>query len=86
MVNTHLTLSVASFLLALHYYLKKPSPYANLPLPPSRKGFPLIGNLLDMPTEFEWKTYHEWCKELGGSLICSLENIVIPDILMFDGL
>ncbi len=37
----------------------------NLPLPPGPKGWPLIGNLLDMPSHSEWVTYHKWSKELG---------------------
>ncbi|PPQ65419.1 hypothetical protein CVT24_011500 [Panaeolus cyanescens] len=36
-----------------------------LPLPPGPKGWPIIGNILDMPTERSWLTYHEWAKEHG---------------------
>ncbi|KAF9044301.1 cytochrome P450 [Panaeolus papilionaceus] len=36
-----------------------------LPLPPGPKGYPIIGNLLDMPTEKAWLTYHEWSKTYG---------------------
>jgi hypothetical protein len=64
-----LYLSASSFLLALYFYLKKPNAYASLPLPPGPKGWPIIGNLLDMPTEFEWKTYHEWSKNLSEFLL-----------------
>lgn len=35
------------------------------PLPPGPKGFPIIGNLLDMPTCDEWKTFYRWSKESG---------------------
>ncbi|KAK0204932.1 cytochrome P450 [Desarmillaria ectypa] len=31
-----------------------------LPLPPSPKGLPLIGNLWDVPTEYPWLTYARW--------------------------
>lgn len=53
--------------LILSWYLKKNNggPLSHLPLPPGPKGLPLIGNLRDMPTSFEWKTYHKWCKEFG---------------------
>lgn len=84
MISVDLCLSASSFLLALYFYLKKPNPYASLPLPPGPKGLPIIGNLLDMPTEFEWKTYHEWCKKYGvylcllwllrGLTLCGVEG------------
>ncbi|KAF4616266.1 hypothetical protein D9613_008317 [Agrocybe pediades] len=51
------------------YKVKASNPYAHLPLPPARKGYPLIGNLLEMPTEFEWKTFHEWSRELGTDIL-----------------
>jgi len=66
MISLDLCLSISFFLFALHFYLKKANPYSSLPLPPGPKGWPIIGNFLDMPTEFEWKTYHEWCKKFGA--------------------
>ena len=36
-----------------------------LPLPPGPKGFPLIGNLFDMPVEKAWVVYDEWRKTYG---------------------
>jgi len=38
---------------------------SKLPLPPGPKGLPVIGNMFDMPTSFEWETYQKWSKELG---------------------
>jgi hypothetical protein len=32
------------------------------PLPPGPKGFPLIGNLLDVPKRNAWETYSAWRK------------------------
>ncbi|KAF9463431.1 cytochrome P450 [Collybia nuda] len=34
-------------------------------LPPGPKGLPLIGNILDMPTEKEWLTFARWGEKWG---------------------
>jgi hypothetical protein len=34
-------------------------------LPPGPKPLPLIGNLLDMPKEKVWETYHAWNERYG---------------------
>lgn len=44
-----------------------------LPLPPGPNRRPLIGNLLDLPAENPWLTYHEWAKTYGTSFIIELE-------------
>ncbi|KAG5349488.1 hypothetical protein C0989_003480, partial [Termitomyces sp. Mn162] len=35
------------------------------PLPPGPKGYPLIGNLLDMPSKQEWATFGKWGEQYG---------------------
>ncbi len=35
------------------------------PLPPGPKGIPLIGNLLDLPSEKEWLTFAKWGEKYG---------------------
>ncbi|KAI0057368.1 cytochrome P450 [Artomyces pyxidatus] len=35
-------------------------------LPPGPKGYPLIGNLLEFPTESPWLRFAEWGKQWGG--------------------
>ena len=37
------------------------------PKPPGPKGYPIIGNMLDMPSSFEWKTFAKWA-DLYGKL------------------
>ena len=76
MLQLDIVASLAAFLVVLSLYVYRrrsntPS-CAHLPLPPGPKGLPLIGNLRDMPTSFEWQTYHKWCKEMG-SFIGSLQ-------------
>ena len=42
-----------------------------LPLPPGPKGYPLIGNLFDMPAQSSWIVYDEWRKTYGKSFTFS---------------
>ncbi|RDB18406.1 hypothetical protein Hypma_000372 [Hypsizygus marmoreus] len=68
MIPLDLQAGIASFVVIVYLYLKRRK-HRRLPLPPGPKKLPLIGNMLDMPTSFEWKTYHRWCKELGSDII-----------------
>ncbi|KAL1748612.1 cytochrome P450 [Schizophyllum fasciatum] len=43
--------------------------YRSLPLPPGPKKWPLVGNLFNMPSGFEWEQYIEWGKELGTDIL-----------------
>ncbi|KAK0446235.1 cytochrome P450 [Armillaria borealis] len=38
-----------------------------LPLPPGPKGFPLIGNLWDVPAKYPWVTYARWTGHLRSA-------------------
>jgi hypothetical protein len=53
-----------------------------LPLPPGPKGWPLIGNVFDMPMIRGWEVYHKWCKELETGLLylnAAGTNIIVLD-------
>jgi hypothetical protein len=35
----------------------------SLPFPPGPKGIPILGNALQMPTQYEHETYREWAQK-----------------------
>ncbi|KAF9050876.1 OrdA protein [Hymenopellis radicata] len=64
--------------LLVHYISRRP---ATAPLPPGPKGLPLIGNVLDMPTEGkDWLTYADWGHKYGG--ICSVSLMGQPLVIV----
>ncbi|KZV72776.1 cytochrome P450 [Peniophora sp. CONT] len=40
-----------------------------LPLPPGPPGIPILGNLLDIPSSYEWVTYLDWGTKYGSDLV-----------------
>lgn len=52
----------------------------SLPLPPGPPPKPLLGNLLDMPSEQEWKTFAQWGEKYGR--ICSISVFGQPMIIV----
>ncbi|KAH8806862.1 cytochrome P450 [Flagelloscypha sp. PMI_526] len=69
-------LGVVAFTLCVQLARKSLSS-SNTPLPPGPKGLPLLGNLLDMPTQEEWKTFSEWGRKYGGLVSVNLMGQVI---------
>ena len=67
--QTGAALFFGSILLFRQLKKSKSSNPNGLPLPPGPKGYPLIGNLFDMPIDKPWLVYEEWCKTYGKSLI-----------------
>lgn len=37
------------------------------PFPPGPRGWPVIGNVLDIPFEYPWKVYRQWGREASKS-------------------
>ncbi|KAF8995026.1 cytochrome P450 [Cyathus striatus] len=66
-MNTiELLLLVSCVSLVLYGYFRRVYP---LPLPPGPRGYPLIGNLLDIPAEFPWEAFTKWSAMHGSDIV-----------------
>ena len=54
------------------------SELAGLPLPPGPKGYPLVGNVLDIPRLKPWLKYREWQSSYGE--LCGNHDETSPGI------
>jgi len=65
-VDLLLLVSVTGF---LYIYILKyvKAARSRAPLPPGPKGYPVIGNIFDMPSCREWETFTEWGRTYGKS-------------------
>ena len=58
-------LSTLALLIAYSYIQDRRRNPARLPYPPGPKGYPIIGNLLDIPNAFIYKRFREMSRDLG---------------------
>jgi len=59
------TLVILSAIVLAVVIFKQSTKRSRPPYPPGPRRLPLLGNLLNFPSKFEWLTYEKWCKELG---------------------
>ncbi|KAL0958150.1 hypothetical protein HGRIS_000317 [Hohenbuehelia grisea] len=70
MINFDLLASLAAFGIIFVLYVKKRlSNVHTLPLPPGPPKQRFVGNLLQMPKEFEWETYYRWGLDYKSDII-----------------
>lgn len=48
--------------------------------PPGPPGYPIIGNILDMPTSHEWRTFSQWSEEWGKLTSCTTLRYFAYDV------
>ncbi|KAK0446236.1 cytochrome P450 [Armillaria borealis] len=68
MNSSLLPAALASGILLLCYLFCLARNRRRVPLPPGPKGFPLIGNLWDVPVKYPWVTYARWTATYGDVL------------------
>jgi hypothetical protein len=63
MYTTIPAVSVGCACLATHYYLK--ARRTTTPFPPGPQGHWLVGNLMDIPSQFAWLKFSDWKEQYG---------------------
>ena len=48
-----------------------------LALPPGPRGWPLIGNALNIPAKHPWKVYLQWSQDFRKENCCVLEFLIL---------
>ncbi|KDQ58276.1 hypothetical protein JAAARDRAFT_262159 [Jaapia argillacea MUCL 33604] len=68
-MSSHALLDVIVLLIALYFLKALYTRKNHAPLPPSPKGFPVIGNILDLPRGGAWRTFTEWGEKFGSDVV-----------------
>lgn len=90
--NDHPYLSLASIVLGCAALVRLARLRSRPPLPPGPRGYPLIGNLLDLPPSQVWEKFSEFGKQYGTSIFptiarsarrpeCHADFILVGDVV-----
>ena len=50
-------------------------------LPPGPKGLPIIGNILDVPSQAAWKQYAAWATEYGAPFLYIINSLRLGGLI-----
>ena len=69
--NNHPYLSVASVVLGIPALMRF-ARHRRYDLPPGPKGYPIVGNLFDLPPTHPWEKFAEFGKQYGALFLSGL--------------